>query len=63
MVEKYLIWPARLFIYSSCLVVLVFYSIIFSLSINAVSKAIISATVGERISYDSSIGQATFIGH
>ena len=53
MVEKYLIWPARLFLYSSCLVVLVFYSIIFSLSINAVSKAIIITTVGERVSYDS----------
>ena len=53
MVEKYLIWPARLFLYFSCLALLVFYSIIFSLSINAVSKAIISTTVGERISYDS----------
>ena len=53
MVEKYLIWPARLFLYFSCLALLVFYSIIFSLSINAVSKAIISTAMGESISYDS----------
>ncbi len=53
MVEKYLIWPARLFLYFSCLALLAFYSIIFSLSINAVSKAIISTAMGESISYDS----------
>ena len=53
MVEKYLIWPARLFLYFSCLTLLVYYSIIFSLSINAVSKAIISTAMGESISYDS----------
>ena len=53
MVEKYLIWPARLFLYSSCLALFAFYSIIFSLSINAVSKAIISTALGESISYDS----------
>ena len=53
MVEKYLIWPARLFLYLSCLTLLVFYSIIFSLSINAVSKVIINTAMGESISYDS----------
>ena len=53
MVEKYLIWPARLFLYFSCITLLAFYSMIFSLSFNAVSKAIINTTMGESISYDS----------
>jgi len=53
MVEKYLIWPARLFLYFSCLALLVFYSIIFSLSFNAVSKAIINTAMGESIAYES----------
>ena len=53
MVEKYLIWPARLFLYFSCITLLAFYSMIFSLSFNAVSKAIINTTMGDSISYDS----------
>ena len=53
MVEKYLIWPARLFIYFSCLSLIVFYTIIFSLSFNAFSKAIINTAFGEKIAYDS----------
>ena len=62
MVEKYLIWPARLFLYFSCLALLAFYSIIFSLSFNGVSNAIINTTMGESISYDSLSVKPSLLG-
>lgn len=53
MVEKYLIWPARLFLYFSCLTLLVFYVFIFSLSFNSASKTIINLIMGENVSYEN----------
>ena len=62
MVEKYLIWPVRLFLYFSCLALLAFYSIIFSLSFNGVSNAIINTTMGENISYSNLSVKPSLLG-
>ena len=62
MVEKYLIWPLRLFLYFSGLFLIIFYSTIGFLSLNDISNRLVSSFFGNAIEFEEIEVQPSFLG-
>ena len=62
MVEKYLIWPLRLFLYFSGLFLIIFYSTIGFLSLNDISNRLVGSFFGNAIEFEEIEVQPSFLG-
>ena len=62
MVEKYLIWPLRLFLYFSGLFLIIFYSTIGFLSLNDISNRLVDSFFGNAIEFEEIEVQPSFLG-
>lgn len=62
MVKKYLIWPLRLFLYISALLLIIFYSFLFVLSINEINKKVLDLIYGNNLLYGGLEVEPGFFG-